>query len=300
MPFPAPSVSVPTLTTYQCNYGGLTLGGNTGLGLLKLEGLDTPNIRTGDAARPRDTGDFIGLDTIDGREITLTAQIGPEGGFTANWQALANATVPGGTTETPFYVALPLFGTLVSMARCRKRNMPIDIQFALGNLADVTLQLNATDPRLYSTPTLNPSCGLPTHSGLMAFPISFPLSFGGASPSGVITAVNNGNVQMCPILTVTGPCTNPSIQNASIAGSPQLTFDVTMASGDQLVIDTDLHTATYYTSGSTIGASRLYTLAGGSTWWTIQPGSNTIQFNSADTGTVAGTLACEYASAYII
>lgn len=72
-----------------------------------------------------------------------------------------------------------------------------------------------------------------------------------------------------------------------------------MNAGDQLVIDTDMHTATYFTAGSTIGGNRVQTLAPGSQWWSLAPGVNSIQFLTSDP-TSTGTLAVQYASAYIL
>src|SRR4029077_10397584 len=104
----------------------------------------------------------------------------------------------------------------------------------------------------------------------------FNFTFGGGSVAGSLAITNNGNIETKPLLIVEGPCTNPSITNANTGAN--LTFKLTMASGDRLVIDTDLHTATYYVSGSTIGASRLYTLAPGSQWFSLAPGTTTLQF----------------------
>lgn len=301
MAFPSPSVSVPTLSSsWQAYYNGLTFGGTgTQFNLSKIEGLDLPDVRQGDAGRPRDPGMFIGLDLLPGREITFTGDMGP-GSFASSWTAFATATIPGGVTEQPLFVNVPGYGTLATMARVLRRNMPVDIQFALGNLAAFTLQFHCADPRLYNTPTLSPSVGLPAPSAGFSFPLSFPLAFGSGTVAGVITATNTGNIEMRPVLVVTGPCTYPSVTNATWPGSPTLQFGVSMATGDQLVIDLDLKTATYFTSGSTLGQSRLSTIQAGSQWWTLLPGANTIQFLSKDTSPVAGTLQVQYASANLL
>lgn len=304
MPFPAPGASVPTLSSYQWSFNGYTGGTGTFFGVQKYEGIDMPDVRNGDAGRARDPGQFIGLDLLNGRQITITGQLGPltgGGGFSfqSAWSALAAATVPGGTVEQPFFFNLPGYGTLVSMCRVRKRSMPLDITLSLGNLGNVVLQLNATDPRLYTTPTLNPSVSPPGTTAGFSFPLSFPLSFGGGGVAGSLSINNTGNIETRPILVVTGPCTNPSITNATAAGSPNLTFNLPMASGDQLFIDTDFHTATYFTAGSTIGSTRLASLAQGSQWWSLAPGVNTIQFLTGDS-VATGTLTVQYASALVL
>ncbi len=307
MSFPANGVSVPTLQPYQFSYQGYTFGPGTPLELTKIEGVDMPTVRNGDAGRPREPGRFVGLDALDGRDITLTGELLTTG--STAWLDLANATTAGGTAEYPLYFNTNAWGTLVTMVRPRKRPMPIDVQAALGNLVSVVLGFSGSDPRWYTTPTNNPSTISPGTSGGFAFPLTWPLFFGGGSEVGGLAAVNSGNIDIPPILTVTGPCTNPSMTNASVPGAPNLTFTLTMAAGDQLVIDTNLHTATYFTAGSTLGATRLYTLVQGSQWWTLWPangdftvpgGSNTIQFLSDDPSPT-GTLNVEApGAAYIL
>jgi hypothetical protein len=294
LPFPSSSVAVPALNNFQFSFLGLTFGAGTAFEVSKVEGLDQPDVRSGDAGRPRDHGLFIGLDVMGGRTITFTGQLGPVAGstFVQSWTALAGATVPGGTTEQPLFLNLPNFGTLACMARVRRRSMPIDYKAAQQLLQDVVLQFQCSDPRLYSTPTLTSSVSPPGTSSGFAFPLAFPVSFGGGSVAGSLSVSNVGDIELRPTLTVTGPCTNPSITLASAVSSPNLTFNLTMNSGDQLVVDTDMHTATFFTSGSSIGSTRLYALAQGSTWWTLPPGTSTVQFLTGDsvaTGTLTVT-----------
>src|SRR5262249_15242520 len=152
-------------------------------------------------------------------------------------------TVPGGSIETPLFVNVPGFGTLATNVRVRKRAMPVDIQFALGTLADVAIMFAAADPRLYLMPTQAASVTPPSTTAGFTFNLSFNFSFGGGSLAGVLNLTNTGNIETRPLLIVEGPCQNPSITNATATGNPNLTFNLTMASGDKLVIDTDLHTA---------------------------------------------------------
>jgi hypothetical protein len=63
------------------------------------------------------------------------------------------------------------------------------------------------------------------------------------------------------------------------------------------VIDTDLHTATYYGPGSSLGSTRLGTLMYGSQWFTLAPGTSQLQFLAA---TSEGQLSVQWASAFIL
>src|SRR5262245_58914288 len=127
MAFPAYGTAVPALTNWQFSFSGFTMGPSTPLELKKIEGLDLPTVRAGDAGRPRDHGLFVGLDVMGGREITLTAQLHQiKGTFAEHWESFAKATVPGGSIETPLFVNVPGFGTLATNVRVRKRAMPVD------------------------------------------------------------------------------------------------------------------------------------------------------------------------------
>jgi hypothetical protein len=296
--FPKYGEAVPSLPAYGMAFNGYVWGPNTNLEIKQLDGIDLPTVRTGDAARPRDHGLFRGLDVMAGREVIVTAELHQKvGSFQEAEQALAAATVPGGTEDTPLYLNLPGYGTLASMARVRKRQMPRDVQLSLGNLGKVSLLFACDDPRWYG-PTLSESVTPPSTTLGFKFPLTFNMSFGGGSVSGAMSVTNLGNIETRPLLTVEGPCQNPSITNVSAPGSPNLTFNMTIASGAKLVIDTDLHTATYYTAGSTLGSTRLGTLMYGSQWWTLPVGASTIQFLSGATG--EGRLVVNFASAYLI
>lgn len=290
---------MPSLSSYQASYRGYTFGYNTQLELLKIEGLDLPAVRSGDAGRPRDHGLFTGLDVLAGNEITFTGQLKADNiSFQHAWEALATATLPSEITLEPLFLAMPGYGTLATMARVRKRDIPIDIKFALGNLADVTLLFAAPDPRWYGTPTQSVSVKPPASTAGFSFNLKFALSFGGGSYAGSLSINNTGNFETRPLLVIKGPCTNPSIANLTAPGSPTLTFNLTMNAGDKLIVDTDLHTATYYASGSTVGSTRLYALAAGSGWWVLEPGTSTIQFLTAGAG--EGELEVQWAPAWIL
>jgi len=286
-------VSWPSLSAYQWSFNGYVGGPGTDLEVRELTGIDMPAVRSGDSGRPRDHGMFRGLDVMGGREPSLTGDLHPLSGTLEEAEGeLDAATVPGGSEDTPLFLNLEGWGTLACMARVRKRQMPRDIQLALGNLGKVALLWAADDPRWYaqtqqaSVAPLNPTSGF-----------SFPLSFGGGSVAGSLSITNTGNIEARPLLIVEAPCENPSITNVTAKGSPNLTFNLTVGAGAKLVIDTDMHTATYYTAGTTLGATRLGTLAYGSQWWTLAPGVSTIQFLAA---TAEGDLSCQWASAYLL
>jgi hypothetical protein len=162
-----------------------------------------------------------------------------------------------------------------------------------------TTLLHATDPRFYAAPSRTATVGLPTPAGGLLFPVTFPATFNGGGAGGLLTVVNAGRFEMRPMFIITGPCLNPTVANLSIAGAPAVTFALTMSAGDTLVIDCDWRTAQYTTAGSTQAASRRNTLVAGSTWFNLPPGSNIIEFTTADATQVAATLTVQSADAYL-
>ena len=308
MAFPASTVTVPTLTSLQASFNGLTFGATTNFELEKVEGLDSVSVRTQDPDKPRSRGQFAGLDLPSGRDITFSGNIAAVTGtsFATGLANLSNVLVPRGAVEDPLFIHIG-GTTYVCMARMRRQNVPVDVSYVLGNLAqNVAIQFHATDPYIYSTPTQAATVTLPNPTGGFKFNLKFNLTFGGGSSGNSVTVTNNGNVECYPVLTITGPCNYPIVTNVTTGQSLQ--FNVAMATGDKLVVQTDSpHSATYFVAGSPYGASRLYTLSASSSWFNLAPangpnalnsGNSTIQFSSSDTAQAAGSLQIQYASAY--
>ena len=310
MAFPAFGTTVPSLADYQLEFNELTMGFNTPYTAMKIDGFDAPVIRSGDQAQPRSWGEFQGFDLFGGRDIILTGDAVSDGtSLQSALISLGQATLPAISTEDPLWVQLPNLPLLCSMVKVRKRQIPLDIPWSAG-LASVALSMHSTDPRLYTAPS-ELSVGLPTPAGGLTFPVTFPVTFGGGGTFGTILAFNSGNVEMRPTFTITGPCTNPAVQNSSTGwalgfANPTGT-GLTLNAGDTLEVDTDLRTVLYTPAGSTISATRRNWLIPGSTWPSfvqgiegLAPGSNLIEFSSGDATAVAGQLTFDWASAYIL
>jgi hypothetical protein len=295
-------------------FQGVTFGGSGSPFQLRGDsgsswsGLDMPSVRTGDSDSPRTHGQFIGLDLLSSRQIGITIDVGPpyssystlKGAFAA----LRTALSPSGVTENPFFFQLSSTSPqLVSMVRPRKNNWNVDIPYVAGLAQTIPIQFNATDPSLYAAGTLAPSVGAPAPVTGFSFPIfsGTNLSFGSGVEYGLITATNSGDLPCYPLITFTGPCTTPTLANASISGIPTIAFGFALNAGDVLVVNTDpkYRYASYTAAGSGGAASRLYTLVQGSTWWALPPATaSTLQFSTQDVVPVTGTCTVAYTSAY--
>lgn len=309
MPVPSPSLAGPSsLPPDGMYFEGVQLGPTTPFQLKKLEGLDLPDQRSGNVNWSMWPGASVGSLQSNTRKITLTLDVGPlsagsygaYGSLAAATKALVAACSTSGTTEYPLWIQLPGMPFVCTYARVLKTNFPWDITADLGGLLqNGTIQFECTDPYLYSAPSTSTSLGLSGPVGGFTFPLGFNLSFGGGSGGGnSATITNSGDVTCWPTLVITGPCLNPSISNSSIIGNPTISTSISLNAGDQLWIDCRLGAITLFPSGSTVGSPSQYVLNPGSEYFGLPPGSSSVTFNSADTSSVAGTLAVWSASAF--
>ncbi len=315
MAFPSPSLVVPTLDLWQLSYGGLTFGGVTPGTAYQLQTLnvDMPDVTTGDVQRALDQGEFIGLDTLPGADITIVqavtcgTPIGPAGATVTQQRALQAATLelgavlgPGGVTEIPLWFQTPT-GCYARLCRARKHNCPIDINRVFAGTTIATSLLHSTDPRWYAAPSFSDSVGIPgaPGGGLPVAP-AVPWSLSSGSVGGLIDIINDGFFETRPVLTFTGPCTNPVAANTGLPGSPYVGVNLTLNPGDTVVIDLDWQSVVYTTAGSTAGSPARYALMAGCTWWNLPPRVvSLIRFTSSDTTAVTGTLTVAYANAVL-
>lgn len=311
MPFPSPSLAPPALNLYQLSYGGLAFGG-VGRTVNQVQSMviDMPDVAGGDVQRAMDQGEFVGLDVLPGKDVTIVQTIGRANptGFPVTAaealaldqavQALGGVMAPGGVTERPLYLQLPS-GLFACMCRPRRHSCPFDINRVMAGGVIATTMLHATDPRWYAAPSKTATVGLPAPAGGLSFPVSFPATFGGGGAGGILTVYNYGLFEMRPVLVIAGPCTNPVVSNLSIPGAPAIGVALTLAAGDTLTIGTDLRSIVFTAAGTSAGSSRRNALMSGSTWWNLPPGANQIEFTTGDAMQVAGTLTVQSADAYL-
>lgn len=139
------------------------------------------------------------------------------------------------------------------------------------------LPLRADDLRKYavqpSSATINMYVDF-TGLGLV-FPLVFNLNFGPPLSSASADLFNTGTFTTPFVITFTGPWTNPGVRH--IAQQRSLDFDITLAAGEQLIVDTAT-TGSVLLNGS---VSRINTIRTGSQWWLLQPGPNQVTVNGA-------------------
>lgn len=276
---------------YQLEYNGLVLGAGTDYEVLTIVGLDDlPDVRVSDTPRPSDHGLFAGTDLAGGRavEIELEVRGDDDADFRANVAAFTAATVIR-TDEIPLCFRLPsLGGDRRIYARARRRVLPTDLGYQFG-VGRATVQFLASDPRVYAETQTSLNTAAATSGGGRTYDRTYPLTYAAGGTGGTVSADNVGNFPTRPTITITGPCTTPRVEN--VTTGEFISCDLTLASGDTLVIDMEARTVL---AGGT--ASRYNTLVSGSTFWDLDPGVSSLKFTTADT---QGTVSIVFRSAWL-
>jgi Phage tail protein len=164
-------------------------------------------------------------------------------------------------------------------ARVRDSKTVITPDFTYGYITS-QWTFFAPDPKFYDN-TANSAAMVVSNALGRTYNRVYPLVYGGGSAA-TSTSVNNaGWATTYPIITITGPIINPII--GSTTQGNYITVQGSYTNSDTIVIDLAQRIVTIN------GASARNLVAGGSNWFSAQPGNN--QFYLTGTGTLAGTTA---------
>ena len=289
--FPNPSITPPSLSDYQFQFGGLTFGAGTPWGVLKVEGLGMADIRTADTPWPRDHGASRGLDVFGERTIIFDLwDVAGGTSLQARQLELAAATNVSPTAEGLLWFQLPNNPIMCVPCRPIARPTTIDSDYAAANVAKPELHFLATDPRIYG-------------AGQEA-----SVALGDTPETGAtVSPVNEGNTEARFVVIFSDEVENPALQNLSIAGTPTVRFvkpgepeEPTVEDGDQLSVNTGTpHLVQLYSGtvaeGNWVNGMKLLTWD--SIWFDLPPGGNDLRYH-ADGGSAGSTATIQWASAW--
>ena len=279
-------------------FNGLTLGSGTIYGITKVQGLlDMPEIRSADRQRLRRHGLLAGDDFAGQRDIevsiTLDGNTLDNTGFSAAMDALLAATRPG-LAELPLTYQMPgVHGGGQRRVNARPRGRHIastEAERMNAKVLEVVILFTATDPRAYDDALQTGTSTLPTAGGGLTFSVTPNLVFGAVSTGGSIFALNAGTFPTSPTFRIDGPVTNPRIEN--LTSGLTLSLTITLATGEFLLIDSEARTILL---GGT--ASRYSSLAVGSSWFSLDPGTSEVRFRA--TTPTAAQLTMTWRSAWL-
>ena len=281
------------LNYYSFQFGSFVFGGSASpFQIMDVDGLGLPELRVQDDNRGYNDGMFSGRDFLSGRTLTFTINIFGDAVRNAQQNlALFNAAMipqQSGTTALSFQLA-PTDSVKTLNARVRSRRVLIDPDYTYGYIR-TQVTMFAPNPKYYdlasTTATITPS----VLSG-RTYNRVYNLLYGGGSNSASTTIVNNGSWTTYPLVTITGPITNPTLTN--ITTNQSLSVTTTLLATDSLVLDLENRNVLLN------GSSARNLLTGSSQWFGAAPGSSvyTLSGTSFSPGVTLATIV--YQNAYI-
>ncbi|MFF1281045.1 phage distal tail protein [Streptomyces sp. NPDC058299] len=276
-----------TLDGLQASLGSVTLGAVDSQGvawyLQTLEGWDSPEVRSAWTEREGDHGAWASPVYYGSRPITLGGTIVAPSRVLLE-QAMDQLRAAAGLTDTLLVVQ----ESTPKQAVVRRSGKPL-MQYVTATTATYSVMVTAADPRRYGTSLLTASTNLPSTTGGLTLPAAAPWLLSATVVAGQVDAVNAGDFETRPTITINGPVVAPQIQAQMPDGSVRLmTYGQDLASGDVLVIDTDARTVTL---NGAVSRRRFLTTPSG--WPTIPANSVTsflfrsTAYNSSATLTAA-------------
>jgi hypothetical protein len=173
-------------------------------------------------------------------------------------------------------------------------DVPLDAGLAASPMLRFGVSLEAPDPRIYSD-TASSGAYDPTDAGTggLIFPLTFPLEFDASAGAGTLQVENEGTIGTPVVLTITGPVTNPILDNDT-AGLSIYTRDLELSAGDTLELDTLTRTVLLGTTPRPDLVDVSLT-----DWWTLLPGVNQLRLRGSGMSAGSTELAVSYRSARI-
>lgn len=263
-----------SLSNWQMQVNGLTLGPGTPFGVNNVQGLGQPDRRIGDQPRPLNDGDFIGTDFYASRQViidlTITGSTAWDGSTPnadkavqarANLSALSLAWRGSPT----LYIAQPGWGTRTIVGRPRRLKADDLSQLKVGAI-QVSLEYYSPYPSMFSPAVVS---GIsPSASPTWTYPLGFPHSFGTYNTGLTATTNNSGDYGSYPVIVVTNPNGGFTITRSSDA----LFFglDIPGPISGSVTVDMDARTIV-----DNLGNNLRRYMRAGSSWLQLAVGADT-------------------------
>lgn len=244
--------------------------------------------------KTRAAGAWKGPRQLTPRAITLTGRVDAPDSATleATLDRLNTASDVDGATLAITRGDSPRTATV-----CREG--AVDPQWVNDTAANWTVDLIADDPRKYGPEIASAPTGLPSKSGGLTWPITFPVSWTGVLVSGEVSLFNPGNAKgtAAPgmIIRIDGGTTGvpgPIIRNNTLGLTLALGSNYTLPAGSWLEFDTLNRTVTEAGIAERAG---FLTSRG---WFLASPGDNDLAFDAADR-TGDATMTISFRPAYL-
>lgn len=254
-----------------------------------LLGWDSAEVRTQITQREADHGAWQGPVYLGERPITIAGTItAPDRAALEDAQERLRAAAGLGDTVLTVYETVP------KQAVVRRSGKPL-LAYVTDRIATYSVMVTATDPRRYDVNLQTGQTMLPSVSGGVTLPYTLPYTLTGSTASGQVDCANLGNFETRPVITITGPVSQPQVLAQMPDGSVRpLSYSQDLGVGDQLVIDVDGKDAIL---NGTVSRRRFLSVPLG---WPSIPAGATVGFQFAGaTYDPAALLTVQWRSAWI-
>ena len=223
-------------------FKGLSLGDDSNYVITSIDGWeDRPETTNGSTPYPRRLGSWVGGLSATKRVVTVDLEIlGDTSSYltTTPKRALARALAMD-DVESPLVLDLG-YGIAPEQIFARVTAFSMPTVKGYGQRQSASIEFTATDPRRYSLNYNSAVTGLPTPIRGVEYPIQYGKYTAVLTPSNRGEAVlqNLGNAEAPAIYRITGPSPQPSITVTNGGHVRRTYFNLPLAPGEVLQIDT--------------------------------------------------------------
>lgn len=214
--------------------------------------ISNSDISTDDASRPRGDGVLFGQDYRNGTTITFDVSVSGDNEDEANsllqtfstaWRADEVRSTPGAMALLTTHTGRSAFG--------RPRRFQPKYDLTPFGLTAVTCDFATADDIWYGPEDIATVKLIPDVGGGLVAPLAAPLSTTASSDRSQTFTVG-GSLPTWPVITITGPLTNPVIE---VVGLFTLSFNLSLAADQVLVIDTRPWARTIQRNGANVAGT---------------------------------------------
>lgn len=266
-------MSAPLFTTMRASIGSLDLSVVEASGIMwvldDFQGWGSPKPTISVAQRPRALGGWAGASYLEPRNLALTGTVtAPTPALLSDAVDRLNAAVSLSETTLTVYEQ----GRVRTLTVRRADEVLVSWNGDLA--ADFSVQLVATDPRKYG-PLITGTTNLPSSSGGLTWPITFPVVWSATHVTGIVTLTNAGSIVGPVTLRINGPVSGPSITHLGTGAALTFASSLILNAGEWL--DVDMEARSVLANGQS-SRNGWVTSRG---WFGLDPGVNQFAYNAA-------------------
>lgn len=260
-------IATSTVTLGSLVFGALEASGVAWV-VNDLQGWGSPASTMQVTQKPRSHGGWAGPGYLPARTLSITGTV--DAPSTA---ALSDAIdrLSAAATLTDTTLTVNEAGRARTMTVRRQGEVLVSMTSALA--ATWSVQLVALDPRRYG-PMVSQSTGLPSSSGGLTWPITFPVTWTGVTNTGIVSIPNAGNITAPVLIRIDGPVPGFSISHIGSGQLAVLSSSQALAAGEFVTIDMENRKVLAQGQASRAG----YLTSRG--WFGHEPGPNQYAFNT--------------------